>query len=72
MLVELIFTWIIAGLFIWAIGKPGKRTIIVIASLLSSLSVVVFLINALLLGFSDRMPRSDVDKESVYDQMNSH
>jgi ribose/xylose/arabinose/galactoside ABC-type transport system permease subunit len=35
-------------------------------------TVGIFLVNAMILGFTDRMPRSDVDKQPVYDQMNSH
>lgn len=38
----------------------------------SALALIVFLANAMITGFTDRMPRSDVDKQPVYDQMNSH
>ena len=42
------------------------------ASVLSALAFAIFLGHAILLGFSDRMPRSDVNKQPVYDQMESH
>jgi hypothetical protein len=43
-----------------------------VALVLSALALAIFFAHATLLGFSDRMDRSDVDKNPVYDQMNSH
>lgn len=52
--------------------KQWRSWILLGTKLSCALSILIFLVNAMLLGFTDRMPRSDVDKQPVYDQMNSH
>jgi hypothetical protein len=52
--------------------KQWRRVILLGTKLSCALSILIFLANAIILGFSDRMPRSDVNKQPVYDQMESH
>jgi hypothetical protein len=34
--------------------------------------IILFVVHALVVGFTNRMPRNDMDRSGVYEQMNSH
>jgi uncharacterized membrane protein len=52
--------------------KQWRSWILLGTKLSCIVSILIFLVNAMFLGFTDRMPRSDVNKQPVYDQMESH
>ena len=80
LLVALIVIGILTGLALLLLSrlpdedevKDWRGWVLLGTKITSALAVIVFLANAMLTGFTDRMPRSDVNKQPVYDQMNSH
>lgn len=79
LLVTLVVIGVATGLALYLAGFAGaddttqyRKVIVRSAYVCGALSVITFLAHAMILGFTDRMPRSDVDKQPVYDQMNSH
>jgi hypothetical protein len=47
-------------------------TLNILTTIISSVLLVIFIINITVLGISNRTNRSDINKQPVYEQMNSH